>query len=90
MPLGQKVIEELADVAAEHESWSVVPNNFEGIRVNSLDESAKGWFLVRMSLHDPVIPINIESDIEGGVDKIAADLLKLLSKYDYLDLSAFK
>ena len=31
----------------------------------------KGWYLLRMSLHDPVIPVNIEASNEGGVKAIA-------------------
>ena len=33
--------------------------NFEGIRAES---EGKGWFLLRSSLHDPVMVLNIESD----------------------------
>ena len=32
------------------------------------DEEVKGWLLIRLSLHDPVIPINLESANDGGVD----------------------
>ena len=31
------------------------------------DEEVKGWLLLRTSLHDPVIPINLESKERGGV-----------------------
>ena len=41
--------------------------NYEGIRVSFDDEEVRGWMLVRMSLHDPVIPMNVESSREGGV-----------------------
>jgi len=30
--------------------------NYEGIRVSGYG----GWFLLRLSLHDPVLPLNIE------------------------------
>ena len=32
------------------------------------DEEVKGWLLIRLSLHDPVLPINLESANDGGVD----------------------
>ena len=60
--------------------------NYEGVRVNCED----GWFLIRKSLHDPLMPLNIESDAAGGVPKIAAQVKALLSPYDQLDLSILK
>ena len=42
-----------------------------------------------MSLHEPILPVNIESDTEGGVKKIAAQLYKFLQAYPFLELSAF-
>jgi hypothetical protein len=37
-----------------------------------------------------VLPLNIESEVEGGVRKIAAELFGFFKKYELLDLSAFK
>ena len=36
-----------------------------------------GWWLLRMSLHDPVMPLNIESNVEGGVAAIESRLKSL-------------
>ena len=51
--------------------------NYEGVRVNYrivnlADESDAyaGWFLLRKSLHDPVLPLNVESDRVNGVARI--------------------
>ena len=57
--------------------------NYEGVRVNCPD----GWFLIRKSLHDPLMPLNVESNAAGGVEKIAAEVRKLLEPYSQLDLS---
>ena len=57
--------------------------NYEGVRVNYED----GWFLIRKSLHDPLMPLNIESGAPGGAAKIAAAVRKLLEPFDQLDLS---
>ena len=46
-----------------------------------------GWALIRMSLHDPVLPINVESDCVGGSVKIVKDLYYFLKNYDFLDIS---
>ena len=49
-----------------------------------------GWFLLRLSLHDPVIPLNIESNITEGVSKIATRLLDFFKDFESLDLSSLE
>ncbi len=85
---GTKLIEDLFAYAQKTEGFITAKDNHEGIRV-SLPEY-KGWFLVRLSLHDPLIPVNIESDIEGGAKQIAIKLYEFIKNYDKLDLSAIK
>ena len=34
----------------------------------------QGWFLVRLSVHDPILPVNIESDVPGGAELIREKL----------------
>ncbi|MBE0792233.1 phosphomannomutase/phosphoglucomutase, partial [Escherichia coli] len=46
------------------------PVNQEGIRVNTKGALGEGWFLLRMSLHEPVMPMNLESDEAGGIRKV--------------------
>jgi len=48
-----------------------------------------GWALLRMSLHDPNMPLNIESREEGGVKEIAAQVKGMLDGFVSLDLSVF-
>ena len=61
--------------------------NFEGVRINFNEENGNGWALLRKSLHDPIMPLNMESDIEGGCEKIANILKNFLITYDKLDSS---
>jgi phosphomannomutase len=84
-PYGQKVIEDLNAYAASKEGWSLAPNNFEGVRVNLDAKHGNGWFLLRLSLHDPLLPLNIESNDEGGAKIIAGELVSFIEKYDKLD-----
>ena len=37
-----------------------------------------GWFLLRLSVHDPVLPLNVESDVPGGVKQMLIDLYNVL------------
>jgi phosphomannomutase len=86
-PYGEKVLEDLAAHAADTQGWSVAPDNYEGIRVSFDKANGNGWFLLRMSLHDPLMPMNIESNDEGGVRTIARQLTGFLENYDKLDLT---
>ena len=83
---GTKVLVELSAQVATKAGWEIVQPNYEGLRVRCTAANEQGWFLLRMSLHDPVMPLNIESEIEGGVDAIASELTAFLSKYKSLKI----
>ena len=85
---GQRVIDELTAYAQTKAGWSLAPNNFEGVRVNLDEEHGNGWFLLRLSLHDPLLPLNIESNSVGGAKKIAAELASFIAIYDKLDAAS--
>ena len=84
-PYGQQVIEELTAYAQKQTGWSLAPSNFEGVRVNLDADHGDGWFLLRLSLHDPLLPLNIESNSVGGAKKIAKELAAFIANYDKLD-----
>ena len=86
---GNKVIEQMQVFALSQADWKIVPNNYEGVRVACTSEREDGWYLLRLSLHDPVIPVNIESNVAGGVDRIKQRLLPFLKTQESLDISAF-
>ena len=88
-PYGQQVIEELTAYAQQQPGWSLAPSNYEGVRVNLDENHGNGWFLLRLSLHDPLLPLNIESNEVGGAKKIAAELKSFISGYDKLEASKF-
>lgn len=85
---GMQLIEALTEYAARQPGWSAAPDNYEGIRVNLDDAHGNGWFLLRLSLHDPLMPLNIESDSIGGVRKITAELYDYLRGFRWLDTAA--
>lgn len=85
---GEAVIEKLQTFASQQADWQAVPNNYEGIRVACTAPEEDGWFLLRLSLHDPVLPLNIESNMTGGVDRIRGRLLTFLKTVRDLDASA--
>lgn len=71
--------------AAESDDIFIAPDNYEGVRVVFGPEHGNGWFLLRISLHEPLMPLNIESDDEGGVLKIAHNIFNFLLKYSLID-----
>jgi phosphomannomutase len=81
---GEQVLAEMKKKIASQDGWEVVSPNYEGLRVRCTSPNEKGWFLIRKSLHDPVMPLNIESDIEGGVEIIAAKLKILMKDFKHL------
>jgi len=87
---GESVIQQLEAFAKEQEDWAIAPKNHEGIRIACSAPTEDGWFLLRLSLHDPVLPLNIESNCSGGVGCIAQRLRGFFSTLDQLNLSAFE
>ena len=86
---GNKVITELGEFVKTQSDWEIVTPNYEGVRVACHGNTEKGWFLLRLSLHDPVIPLNIETNVTGGVSKVASRLLTFFEQFKELNLSAF-
>lgn len=80
---GKTVLEELESYA-QKKGWSIAPSNYEGIRISFDKGNGDGWFLLRMSLHDPIMPLNIESARLGGNKVIAKKLHDFLDGYDGL------
>ena len=87
-PYGQNVIDELTAYAAKQAGWSLAEDNYEGVRVNLDEAHGNGWFLLRLSLHDPLLPLNIESNDAGGAKIIAKELAAFLAGYDKLDAAS--
>ena len=87
---GTKVLDELSSMIESETDWVPEAPNYEGIRVKCTCEKEDGWFLLRMSLHDPVMPLNLESNVKGGVAAISGRLMLLLSKFGQLGLDALK
>ncbi len=85
---GKEVLKQLAELIEKERDWSPEEPNYEGIRVNCTGDNEKGWFMLRMSLHDPVMPLNVESNAHGGVKAIASRLQKLLRTFEHLRLDA--
>jgi len=77
---GKIAIQKVLDYANAADAWHIAPDNREGVRISfDLEDGLdNGWFLLRLSVHDPVLPLNVESDIPGGVKTMLTALYNVL------------
>jgi len=93
-PYGDKVLADLEAFVLENDTadgragvaLSLEKPNYEGVRINFPD----GWCLLRKSLHDPILPLNIASDKKGGNLLIKKILGDFLAPYDKLGLEKMR
>ena len=83
---GERIIADLTAYAEAQPGWQLADDNREGVRVSFDKDNGNGWFLLRLSVHDPIMPLNIESDSEGGTDVIYSHLRRFLETTEGLAL----
>ena len=64
----------------EDKGMSLVEPNYEGIRINFDLPEVKGWCLLRKSLHDPIMPLNVEVT-KGSCETILEIMAAFLDGY---------
>ncbi|MBR2406842.1 MAG: phosphomannomutase/phosphoglucomutase [Clostridia bacterium] len=72
---GERVLADL-EAYSRTQGWRVADDSREGVRVSLCD----GWFLLRLSVHDPVMPLNVESNTVGGCEEILQCLLPFIEQ----------
>lgn len=80
---GQKILDALTARVEASGNMSLETPNFEGVRVNMGD----GWFLLRLSLHDPLMPLDLQCDTQETLDAMYAFLKGFLSEFDCIDVT---
>ncbi len=88
----QSVIETVLSHTLDNPAWRLAMDNREGVRI-TLDlggETANAWFMLRLSVHDPVMPLNAESDVPGGIKRMLLELYELIKDSDCLDLDPLR
>ncbi|MBR6780365.1 MAG: phosphomannomutase/phosphoglucomutase, partial [Clostridia bacterium] len=89
-PCGEDVIAKLETWASGLPFATPADDNREGFRVSFDEDHGAGWLLLRLSVHDPILPLNIESDKQGGCRQIATLLFDFLKDFKDIDISALK
>ncbi len=87
---GKRIIDELTFFANLDKRVELVPDSYEGVRINFGKDDGDGWILVRQSVHDPVMPVNFASTAKGGNKLMAGYLYAYAAKFPYLDVSSLK
>lgn len=88
--VGEQIISDLRTYILNKEGFSIEPNNYEGIRVKFNKNDNNGWFLLRLSVHDPIMPLNVESDKPFGTKEILNELYDFFDKRDNLNTEKLK
>jgi len=85
----ESVTTSLTELCGVEEQWTLDEDNLEGVRVRL---SSGGFFMIRQSLHDPVISLQVESVSEDYANSVVlSPLLKMFSEHAaVLDLSALE
>nr|KYP53087.1 Phosphomannomutase/phosphoglucomutase [Cajanus cajan] len=81
---GEAVLKQLENSIGSDPSLHKAPVNYEGVRVSGYG----GWFLLRLSLHDPVLPLNIEAPSNDDAVKLGLAVLAAVKEFAGLDISA--
>lgn len=84
------VLEHVSEHFADREGFKIVVPNYEGVRISADSAHGGGWFLIRRSLHDPIMPCNIESNSAGGLRLLAEALLGAVEGFDKLDTAPLR
>uniref|UniRef100_A0A2P2LUB0 phosphoglucomutase (alpha-D-glucose-1,6-bisphosphate-dependent) n=2 Tax=Rhizophora mucronata TaxID=61149 RepID=A0A2P2LUB0_RHIMU len=81
---GEAVLQHLENSISLDPKLQKVPVNYEGVRVSGHG----GWFLLRLSLHDPVLPFNIEAPSHEDAVKLGLAVASAVKEFWALDTSA--
>lgn len=83
---GENILNAFKNYAQNKDGWQIDVPSYEGVRVLTNKENGDGLILMRLSLHDPQIVINMESDQTGGVNIMAREIEKAVSGFEQFEL----
>ncbi|MGL5615794.1 MAG: phosphomannomutase/phosphoglucomutase [Sarcina sp.] len=85
---GERILKDLNSFVEKNNSLELVKENYEGVKVLTKDN--KGWFLMRLSLHEPLIAINIETGKENTIEEVIKLIKNFLNQYKAINLENLK
>lgn len=85
-----QILKEFELWVKNNKGFDYVEENYEGVRFNIVMEDIQGWGLLRKSLHDPLLSLQIESDQHSGCQTVATILLEFFQPYTNLELDTLR
>lgn len=85
--IGMDTLERFADWVNNIDGFTLVPDNIEGKRVQLSEPYGNGWLLLRMSLHEPKLVLQIENDKAGTIPSVKDKLKSFFHYENHLDNS---
>ena len=65
-------------------------NSIEGVRINFKARWQEGWCILRKSVHDPSLVLNIESYVNNGALSILHSLIPFFEKFQFIEIDEIK
>lgn len=87
---GNQIISDLEVFIQQQKDMVIDPENEEGIRTNVFNQYGNGWFLLRMSLHEPLLVLQIENDKQTKNRHVLKTLEPFFQQFYQLDDKALK
>ncbi len=81
---GEHCLSDFDRFIRESAHFTAVEPNYEGVRAAYENGDKRGWVLLRLSLHDPVMPMNAEARKAGTLDTLLAELEPFFSAHPEL------
>lgn len=85
---GEQVIADMVKFINDTVDLQVDPENEEGVRCDVQGKYGSGWYLLRMSLHEPLLVLQVENDQQGKNQLVFEALSHFFARYDRLDREA--
>lgn len=86
---GRRALDRLPQMPERWPESRVASDNREGVRLLfDLDGGTENaWLMMRLSVHDPVLPVNAESDVPGRLPELLLRLREALEGCEGIDLA---
>ncbi len=85
--LGKTLMDDFQKYVEKLPYATLATDNYEGRRVSFDEKHGDGWVLLRMSLHEPILPINVESKSVYGALQIVKELFRFLKVYPFINVT---
>ena len=81
---GENILSEIKLKIKNDKELNIAEPNYEGVK--AYINNSKSWFLIRISLHEPILAINIESEYLNGSKEIVDKIRYLLKDFKNINL----